>query len=74
MTAIPPVKPRVTESQVQGSVCPGCGAVTRAAMPTGVAFGGFGPRVQAITAWCTGAYHLSTRATQPLLEDRVAAR
>jgi transposase len=66
---IPPVQPSVTESQVQGLVCPGCGAVIRAAMPPGVSSGGFGPRVQAITAVCTGADHLSKRATQHLLED-----
>jgi transposase len=69
VTEIPPVKPSVTEYQLHGLVCPGCGAVTRAAMPTGVSSGGFGPRVQAITALCTGAYHLSKRATQHLLAD-----
>jgi transposase len=69
VTEIPPVKPSVTEYQLHGLVCPGCGAVTRAAMPTGVSSGGFGPRVQAITALCTGAYHLSQRATQHLLAD-----
>ena len=69
VTEIPPVKPSVTEYQWHGLVCPGCGAMTRAAMPTGVSSGGFGPRVQAITAWCTGAYHLSKRATQHLLAD-----
>jgi transposase len=31
--------------------------------------GGFGPRVQAITALCPGAYHLSKRTTQSVLED-----
>ena len=33
-------------------------------LPVGVPTGGFGPRVQAITALCTGAYHLSKRTTQ----------
>jgi transposase len=32
--------------------------------------GGFGPRVQAIAALCTGAYHLSKRTTQRVLDDR----
>jgi transposase len=32
--------------------------------------GGVGPRVQATTALCTGAYHLSKRPTQELLADR----
>jgi transposase len=31
--------------------------------------GGCGPRAQAITALCTGAYHLSKRTTQRVLED-----
>jgi transposase len=31
--------------------------------------GGFGPRIQAITALCTGASHLSKRTTQRALED-----
>jgi len=35
----------------------------------GVPTGGFGPRVQAIAALCTGAYHLSKRTTQSVLED-----
>ena len=35
----------------------------------GVPTGGFGPRVQAIVALCTGAYHLSKRTTQDGLED-----
>jgi transposase len=30
---------------------------------------GFGPRVQAITALCTGAYHLSKRTTQQVMAD-----
>ena len=35
----------------------------------GVPSGGFGPRVQAIAARCTGAYHLSKRTTQRVLDD-----
>ena len=35
----------------------------------GVPTGGFGPRVQAIVALCTGAYHLSKRTTQEVLAD-----
>lgn len=46
-----------------------CGEATRAELPAGVPSGGFGPRVQAITALCTGAYHLSKRTPQTLLED-----
>jgi transposase len=69
VTEIPPVKPVVTEYQLPRLVCPACGEETRAEVPAGVPTGGFGPRVQAITALCTGAYHLSKRTTQRALED-----
>ena len=69
VTEIPPVKPVVTEYQWHRLVCPACGEETRAEVPSGVPTGGFGPRVQAITALCTGAYHLSKRTTQRALED-----
>jgi transposase len=69
VTEIPPMKPVVTEYQLHHLVCPVCGAETRAAVPAGVPTGGFGPRVQAITALCMGAYHLSKRTTQHALED-----
>jgi transposase len=69
VTEIPRVKPVVTEYQLHRLVCPVCGEATRAELPVGIPSGGFGPRVQAITALCTGAYHLSKRTTQTLLED-----
>jgi transposase len=69
VTEIPPVKPIITEYRVHRLVCPACGEATRAALPAGVPPGGFGPRVQAITALCTGAYHLSKRTTQSVLQD-----
>jgi transposase len=68
VTEIPPVKPIVTEYQLHRLVCPACGAATRAELPLGVPPGGFGPRLQATMALCTGAYHLSKRTTQDLLE------
>ena len=66
---IPPLRPEVTEYQVHQLVCPICGVVTRAAWPDGVTTRTYGPRVQAITALCTGAYRLSKRTTQQLLDD-----
>jgi transposase len=69
VTDIPPIRPVVTEYQLHRLVCPVCGEATRAELPAGVPAGGFGPRVQAITALCTGAYHLSKRTTQSVLED-----
>jgi transposase len=69
VTELPPIKPVVTEYQLHRLVCPACGAVSRAELPAGVPTGGFGPRVQATTALCTGAYHLSKRMTQNVLGD-----
>jgi transposase len=66
---IPPVKPVITEYQLPRLICQACGAATGAALPAGVPPGEFGPRVQAITALCTGAYHLSKRTTQSVMED-----
>jgi hypothetical protein len=57
------------EDQLHRLVCPTCGKATRAELPAGVPAGGFGPRVQAITVLYTGAYYLSQRATQCVLED-----
>lgn len=68
VTEIPPVKPMVTGYQVHQLVCSACGEATRAALPPGVPPGGLGPRLQATTALCTGASHLSKRTTQDLLE------
>jgi transposase len=69
VTEIPPVKPVVTEYQLHRLICPACGEATRAEVPPGVSPGEFGPRVQAIVALCTGAYHLSKRTTQTVLDD-----
>jgi transposase len=69
VTEIPPVRAVITEYQLHQVVCPACGEATRAGLPVGIPTGGFGPRVQAITALCTGAYHLSKRTTQTMLAD-----
>jgi transposase len=69
VTDLPPVQPVVTEYQLHVLVCPVCGTTTRAGLPLGVPPGGFGPRVQAIVALCTGAYHLSKRTTQDVMAD-----
>src|SRR2546426_493564 len=55
VTEIPPIKPVVTEYHLHQLCCPACGEATRGELPVGVASGAFGPRVQAITALCTGA-------------------
>jgi transposase len=70
VTESPPVKPVITAYELHQLICSACGAATRAEVPPGVATGDFGPRVQAIIALCTGAYHLSQRTTHTVLKDR----
>jgi hypothetical protein len=69
VTELPPIRPVVTEYQIHRLLCPACGVPARADLPLGVPPGGFGPRVQAIVALCTGAYRLSKRTTQELMAD-----
>jgi transposase len=66
---LPPIKPVVTEYQWHQLACPACGETTRAPWPAGVPSGTYGPRVQATVALCTGAYRLSKRTTQQVMEE-----
>jgi transposase len=66
---IPPIKPVITEYQWHQLVCPNCGTATRAPWPTGVPSGTYGPRVHATVALYTGAYRLSKRTTQQVMDD-----
>ena len=66
---LPPIKPVVTEYQWHQLRCSACGEVTRAPWPDGVPSGTYGPRVQATVALCTGAYRLSKRTTQQMMND-----
>jgi transposase len=66
---LPPIKPVVTEYQWHQLVCPACGVITRAPWPEGVPSGTYGPRVQATVALCTGAYRLSKRTTQQVMDE-----
>jgi transposase len=66
---LPPIKPVVTEYQWHQLACPACGETTRAPWPAGVPSGTYGPRVQATVALCTGAYRLSKRTTQQVMDE-----
>jgi transposase len=66
---LPPITPVVTEYQWHQLVCPACGETTRAPWPAGVPSGTYGPRVQATVALCTGAYRLSKRTTQQMMDE-----
>jgi transposase len=69
VTEIPPMRPVVIEYQVHRLSCEVCGSVTVADWPDGTPTGWIGPRTQALASLCTGAYRLSKRMTQRLLED-----
>ena len=66
---MPPIKPVITEYQWHQLVCPKCGETTRAPWPAGVPSGTYGPRVQATVALYTGAYRLSKRTTQHVMDE-----
>src|SRR6266700_2585446 len=66
---IPPIEPVVTEYQWHQLVCSVCGEVTRAPWPAGVPSGTYGPRVQATVSLYTGAYRLSKRTTQQVMDE-----
>src|SRR5499426_1648681 len=66
---IPPIQPVVPEYQWHQLACPACGETTRAPWPAGVPSGTYGPRVPATVALCTGAYRLSKRTTQQVMDE-----
>jgi transposase len=66
---LPLPKADVTEYHLHRLVCPGCGTSTCATLPAGVPTGHSGPRLQAATALLTGAYRLSKRLVETLLDD-----
>lgn len=69
VTDVPEVQPHIVEYHLHALPCRRCGAVTRAALPTGVPRGAFGPRLVAFIALLTGAYHVSKRGVVALLAD-----
>ena len=66
---IPKVKSTVEEFQLHALECKSCGITTRATLPPGVPASAFGPRLQALVAVLSGAYRLSKRAIDELVED-----
>jgi len=66
---IPKVKATVEEFQLHALECETCGITTRATLPPGVPTSPFGPRLQALVAVLSGAYRLSKRAIDELVED-----
>jgi transposase len=70
---VPVVRPEVTEHRQHAVRCV-CGCVTRAKLPEGLPPGMCGPRLTALIALFTGAYHLSRRSTMTLLGDLLGVR
>src|SRR6266567_6535287 len=66
---MPPIRPVMTEYPWHQLMCAACGEVTRAPWPAGVPSRTYGPRVQATVALCTGAYRLSKRTTQQVMNE-----
>ena len=66
---LPPIKPTVTQYEVQTGVCAGCGAQRTARLPDSTPRGYFGPRAHAAVATLTGCSHVSRRQTRFLLEN-----
>ncbi len=66
---IPRIAPDVTEYVLGRRRCAICETVTAARLPQGTPRGMCGPRLMALIALLTGAYHLSRRSTATLLSD-----
>jgi transposase len=66
---VPKVVASVEEYQLHTLDCPTCGISTRATLPPGVPSGQFGTRLQAMVAVCSGAYRMSKRGIEEMVED-----
>jgi transposase len=66
---VPKVVGTVDEYQLHALFCPKCGISTRAQLPSGVPTGNFGPRLQAMVSVCSGAYRMSKRQIEELIEN-----
>lgn len=71
---IPPITPSVTEHRAYEEVCSNCRTITRAPFPAEVPSGALGPRLVSLVALLTGAYRLSKRNAQNLLETVLDVR
>jgi transposase len=69
LAEIPEPAAIVTEHRGHARTCPGCGAVTRAAIPEPIAAHVIGPRLAALMSYLVGRHHLSRRGVQEFVED-----
>ena len=66
---LPQIKPLINEWRMGEGICMDCGLSTRADLPAGVPTGQFGPNLEALVAYLSGACHQSKRFIQAMLED-----
>jgi transposase len=64
---LPAIVPEIREYQRHLLTCAQCAQTTWGQLPEGVPEGGYGPRLEAFIALCTGCYHLSKRQVEELL-------
>ncbi len=65
---LPDVAVTVTEHQGHARTCPGCGHVTRAAVPTAVLAHSVGPHLTGVIGYLTGGQGISKRGVEEIVE------
>jgi transposase len=65
---LPPLTAHVTEHQGHARACPGCGHVSRAAIPAAVRAHAFGPRLSAVMTYLRGHLHAGQRGVEEVVE------
>jgi transposase len=74
VTELPEIAVCVTEHRLHRCRCPGCGKATRAELPTDVAAGAFGPRLEAAIATLAVRNRVSRRDTVELAGELFGAK
>jgi transposase len=65
---LPKVQAVVTEFQGHARTCPGCGHVTREAIPAEIRAHAFGPRLAAVLSYLSGSQYVSQRGLEDVCE------
>lgn len=65
---LPKVSAVVTEFQGQARTCPGCGHVTREAIPAAIRAHAFGPRLAAVLSYLSASQYVSQRGLEDICE------
>jgi transposase len=65
---LPPLAAQVVEYQAHTRICPACGVVNQAAIPSGVRAHSVGPRLAAFMSYLRGCHHVSLRGVEEIVE------